>query len=134
MQSNVITYNPNVRIPFESYKSNICHYLRILGDRNFIRDVLLQDNITKYWTQKWYPECFYLLAMLDYISRLNGISLCTRYDNLRRCSLESPLYPRDIELICIFAGNDNRKKQALEECIPEFKHYNIIESDIRNVY
>ena len=107
MQSNVITYNPNVRIPFESYKSNICHHLRILGDRNFIRDVLLQDNITKYWT---------------------------RYDNLRRCSLESPLYPRDIELICIFAGNDNRKKQALEECIPEFKHYNIIESDIRNVY
>ena len=71
--------------------------------------------------------------MLDYISRINGIPLCSRYDELRRCSLENPLYPRDIELICIFAGNDDRNKQALEECIPEFARHNIIEAAVRDV-
>lgn len=125
--------HPHQRIDFEGYKSNVCHKLKWLGDLGFIRDTLLRDDISRYWEQKRYSECFYSLAMLDYISRINGIPLCNRYDNLRRCSLENPLYPRDIELICLFAGNDARKKQALEECIPEFARHNIIEADVRNV-
>lgn len=31
------------------------------------------------------------------------------------------------------AGNDDRKKQALEECIPEFARHNIIEAAVRDV-
>lgn len=127
------TLKHHQRIDFEGYKSNICHSLKRLGNLGFIRDTLLRDDISRYWEQKRYPECFYLLAMLDYISRINGIPLCSRYDELRRCSLENPLYPRDIELICIFAGNDDRKKQALEECIPEFARHNIIEAAVRDV-
>ena len=71
--------------------------------------------------------------MLDYLSRLNDVPLCTNYNDIQNYKLEETVYPADILIMCAAAGNDSAKKRALKEAIPEFLKFNIVESDIRNV-
>lgn len=121
------------RCSFELFKSNVCHHLKELGDTDFIIDTLETNDIRKYYNRQWYPECFYLLAMLDYISRVNNIALCDEYNDLRHQSLTETLYPSSVITIAAIYKNNDIKKQACDESIPEFKRFNIIESDVRNV-
>jgi len=83
--------------------------------------------------RKWYPECFYLLAMVDYLSNENNIALCNEYDDLRKYKLEEILYPSDVLLMDKLMKTDENRKQSVKEGIPEFMNFNIVESDIRNV-
>lgn len=87
------------RIDFELFKSNICHRLKEKGDIDFIIDLLEKDEITKCYKRKRYPECLYLLAMLDYISRVNDVPICNRYEELRHLKLKEPLFPAGILLL-----------------------------------
>ena len=65
---------PNLK-DFEIYKSNICHLVKDKGDMDFIIDILKENQIRAYWERQWYRESFYLLAMVDYLSRENGLPL-----------------------------------------------------------
>lgn len=121
------------RSSFELFKSHICHRVKSLGDINFIIETLEQDDISRYYGKKWYPECLYLLAMLDYISRLNQVPLCTRYDELRKCRLQETLYPAGVKATAAVTKSESPKKEALIESIPEFMRFNIVESKVRNV-
>ena len=121
------------RADFEIFKSNICHYVKDMGDINFIIKTLEENKIRRYFVKKWYPESLYLLAMIDYLSRENGLSLCKDYDDIRATKLKEPLYPKGIQVLCFFFGNEEPKKKSLTEAIPEFLDYNIVESEIRNV-
>ncbi len=123
---------PNLK-DFEIYKSNICHLVKDKGDMDFIIDILKENQIRAYWERQWYRESFYLLAMVDYLSRENGLPLCNDYEDIRNCKLSEPLYPRDIILAAKLDGFLDRKEQCLKEAIPEFLRFNIIESEIRNV-
>ena len=60
------------RETFDIFKSNICHYVKDMGDLDFIIYVLKSNEIRKYFDQKWYPESLYLLAMLDYLGSEAG--------------------------------------------------------------
>lgn len=121
------------RSSFENFKSTVCHRVKELGGRDFIIDTLESQEIRTYFDRKWYPECFYLLAMLDYISRENDVALCSDYDDIRRCKLEKPVYPAGLRAVSAAAGNDEALKEAREMAIPEFARFNIIENDVRNV-
>lgn len=123
---------PNLR-DFEIYKSNICHLVKDKGDIDFIIDTLKEKQIRAYWERQWYRESFYLLAMVDYLSRENGLPLCNDYEDIRNCTLPEPLYPWDVVLAAKLDGSLDMKKQCLKEAIPEFLRFNIIESEIRNV-
>ena len=123
---------PNLR-DFEIYKSNICHLVKDKGDIDFIIDTLKENQIRTYWERQWYRESFYLLAMVDYLSRENELPLCNDYEDIRNCTLPEPLYPWDIVLAAKLDGSLDMKKQCLKEAIPEFLRFNIIESEIRNV-
>lgn len=127
---NSMPYRSN----FETFKSNICHLVKDRGDIDFIIDTLKAGEIRIYWDRKWYPESFYLLAMVDYLSRENGLPLCRDYEDIRSCTLSEPLYPRDIKLAAKLNTSLDLRKQSIEEAIPEFKRFNIIESGIRDVY
>lgn len=118
---------------FEVYKSNICHLVKDKGDIDFIVDTLKENRIRTYWERKWYRESFYLLAMVDYISRENDLPLCKDYEDIRNCTLSEPLYPRDVILAAKLDASLDVKEQCLKEAIPEFMRFNIIESEIRNV-
>lgn len=121
------------RSNFELYKSNVCHKLKELGDIDFIINTLEENKIREYYNRKWYPESFYLLAMLDYISRINDVPLCEDYNDIRKQSLEEVLYPSSIIATAVITNSNEAKQKAKAEAIPEFMHFNIVESEIRNV-
>lgn len=121
------------RSSFENFKSTVCHRVKELGDLAFITETLKSREIRSYYDRKWYPESLYLLAMLDYISRENNIPLCDEYDDLRQCKLEKPIYPASIRAMSAASKNDAAVQRAAETAIPEFKRFNIIKNDVRNV-
>lgn len=121
------------RSNFEIFKSNVCHAVKDKGDFDFIVDVLQSDDISRYWNKKWYPEAFYLLAMIDYLSRINDIPLCTKYDNMRVCSLDRTIYPKDVLMTYKLSEELDVREQSKQEAIPEFLRFNIVESEVRNV-
>ena len=118
---------------FEIFKSNICHSVKDRGDINFIIDILRENRIRTYWERKWYRESFYLLAMIDYLSRENDLPMCNDYEDIRNYSLSEALYPRDVLLAEKLDDSLDVKAQCRKEAIPEFLRFNIIESEIRNV-
>lgn len=130
---SLLDFTSEERCSFELYKSSVCHRVKEMGDIDFIIDTLEQDDIRVYYQRGWYRECLYLLAMLDYISRINSVPVCTGYDDLRRCKLDKPLYPSGILTAALISGSDAPKTKALQEAIPEFLRFNIVESEVRNV-
>ncbi len=121
------------RSSFENFKSTVCHRVKELGDLDFILETLESQDIRRYYDRKWYPESLYLLAMLDYISRENSIPLCDEYDDLRHCKLEKIIYPASLLAMSAAAKSDEPLKAAAKAALPEFKRFNIIESEVRNV-
>ena len=121
------------RPPFELFKSNVCHQLKRLGDIGFLIDALEKDEISTYFELKWYPESLYLLAMVDYISRINGVPLCNKYDEMRKAKLCQPLYPSDLLIQATLSRDETVIQRAIQSSIPEFLRFNIIENEVRNV-
>ena len=122
------------RTPFEVYKSNVCHLVKEKGDIDFIMDILTNDEVRKLYERKWYAECFYLLAMTDYLSRENEIPLCTRYDDIRSGKMKEILYPASVVLMDEVMKTDTNRKESLRKAIPEFLKYNIVEVEVRHVF
>lgn len=121
------------RCSFELFKSNVCHKLKRLGDIDFLIVTLKQNEILDYYNKKWYPESFYLLAMVDYISRENHVDLCRDFDSLRKQKLSDAIYPASVLALSAAAGSNEPKEQARRTAIPEFLRFNIVESEVRNV-
>lgn len=124
----------DTRPSFETFKSNTCHYVKDKGDVRFIIDTLESDQIRKLYNRKWYPETFYLLAMIDYLSRENNIPLCGNYNDIRRQKLQSEHFPASLLISCAALGDESAKEECRNNAIPEFRRFNIMEMDIRNVY
>ena len=121
------------RSSFETFKSNTCHHVKDMGDVDFMIQLLESDEIRMLFNRKWYPEAFYLLAMLDFLSRENDIPICTRYDDIRSRKLNEPIYPAGVLLTSEVLKSDEPLLKAKQEAIPEFLRFNIIENDVRNV-
>jgi len=122
------------RSSFDIFKSNVCHRVHDMGDMDFIIDTLETDRIRKLYQKQWYPESLYTLAMVDYLSRENDLPLCNEYNDLRFAKLRKPIYPSSVVVMSIVADNDQPKKDSYTNAIPEFKRFNIIENEVRNVY
>ena len=118
---------------FEVYKSNICHLVKDMGDIDFIIDTLESDRVRKLYQKRFFPESLYLLAMLDYLSRENELPVCAEYNDIRATKLKEPVFPAGILTMCAILKTDAPKKESLNESIPEFLRFNIVESEVRNV-
>ncbi len=121
------------RVDFELFKSNTCHRVKNNGDVDFIIEVLEKQEIDELFKRQWYRECFYTLAMIDYLSNENDIPLCTQYNEIRKMKLKNILYPASVLTMAKVNKDEDIKKQALMDAIPEFINYNIVESQVRNV-
>lgn len=71
--------------------------------------------------------------MLDYLSRENNVPVCDEYDDLRRCKLEKAVYPASLLAMSAAAKSEDVLQNAVKKAIPEFRRFNIIESEVRNV-
>ncbi|MCI6887673.1 MAG: helix-turn-helix domain-containing protein [Lachnospiraceae bacterium] len=121
------------RCSFETFKSNTCHHVKELGDIDFIIETLEADEIRKLYNRQWYRETLYLLAMVDYLSRLNHLPICTNYNDIRRQKLEKLYFPAGVLVSYAATGDERIKNEALANAIPEFLRFNIVESEVRNV-
>lgn len=121
------------RSSFELYKSNVCHQVKEKGDIQFIIDTLENNEIRKLYDKEWYPESLYLLAMLDYISRENNVPVCADYNDIRKCKLQETVYPVSILTAFAVSKSEAIKEEAYRDAIPEFRRFNIVESEVRNV-
>ena len=121
------------RPSFDLFKSNVCHRLKELGDIGFLIDTIESNDITTYYKKTWYPESLYLLAMVDYISRINNVPLCDAYNEIRKSKLKNPVYPSSVIVASAVSKDESVKERAAAESIPEFMRFNIVESDVRNV-
>jgi len=97
---------------FENFKSNLIRYC-------YDNNILL--------------ECYYLLGMVDYLCRVNGLPLDGGYDDIRKFKLNELLFPADVDFLCYLYNNNKPREEFIKKAIPEFLWYNIVESDIRNV-
>lgn len=121
------------RSSFETFKSNICHYVKDMGDMEFIIHVLETDQIRELYKKKWYLESLYLLGMIDYLSKENGLPVCTNYNDIRKQKLAQPVYPSSVLVQAAVMQNEDIKKEARKKAIPEFMRFNIVESEVRNL-
>ena len=131
MQARAITLK---RISFEVYKSNVCHFVKDKGDIDFILEVLSTDEIRALYDRRWYAESFYLLAMVDYLSKENNVPICTNYNDIRSQRLPEPLYPAGAVLSDAAMKTHKYREECMKNAIPEFLNFNIVESEVRNVY
>ena len=121
------------RVSFDVFKSNVCHLVKDKGDIDFIIEILSTDEVRTLYRRKWYAESFYLLAMVDYLSRENDVPMCTNYNDIRTQRLEKKIYPVSAVLSDSAMNTDKYRKECLKNAIPEFLHFNIVESEVRNV-
>lgn len=120
------------RSSFDIFKSNICHLVKSAGELNFIKEILCSDIPRKLYEKEWFPECLYLIAITDYLSRKNNIPIYTGYDSLRTCRLDEPLYPSSVYMLYLLTKDKSILDNSFNNSIPEFKRFNIIESEIEN--
>ncbi len=121
------------RCSFETFKSNICHRVKDIGDIDFIIETLETDRIRTFYRKKWYLESLYLLGMVDYLSRVNDLPICSNYSDIRSQKLSKVIYPTSILIQSAIMHNDEIKKEARRNSIPEFMRFNIVESEVRNI-
>lgn len=125
---NNYTYNDD----FDLFKSNICQELKFLGDKSFIKKYLLSNDINKYILEYNYLYALYLVALIDYLSKKNSISLYKGFNDLRKMRLEKIYYPKSIVIEYEILKN-NVLVFEYKNAIEEFKKYNIIEKEIEKV-
>ncbi len=130
---NILSIITEKREQFDIFKGNICHLVRNIGELNFIKTVLCSGEPQKLYEKHWFAECFYLVAMVDYLSRKNDIPVYNGYDTLRAQKLSEPLYPSSIYMMYLLTKDKSVLDNSFNEAIPEFKRFNIIESNVENV-
>ena len=127
-------FDENSLKDFEVFKSSVCQLYKSMEPIEFINKVLKSKKIQKYFKEKQFAKSFYLCAFVDYASDENHIKRSKELDFFRTLSLFEPLYPQGVIILDNTLKTNKNKKEALKKSIPQFKKYNIIESDINNVY
>ena len=127
------TIHSNRRVDTETFKSNICHKLKELGDIDFLLAIIEENIIENYYEEKQYFECLYILAMVDYLSRIHSVPLCTRYEAYRHLCFSEPIFPSSTTIAYLVTNDITWKQSAIDNAIPEFIRFNIVEGDIRDV-
>ncbi|EET62693.1 DNA-binding helix-turn-helix protein [Marvinbryantia formatexigens DSM 14469] len=125
--------NKEYRSSFETFKSNICHHVKDMGDIDFIIEILESDKIRNLYKKKWYPESLYLLGMVDYLSKVNDLPICTNYNDIRKHKLAQTVYPSSVLIRAAVMHSEEVKAEARRKAIPEFMRFNIVESEVRNL-
>ena len=111
--------NVDYRCSFETFKSNTCHHVKDMGDIDFIIETLETDEVRKLYERRWCREAMYLLAMIDYLSRMNDVPLCTNYNDIRSQKLEKLYFSAGVEVAYAATGDERIKEKALANAIPD---------------
>ncbi len=131
-------WDSNNRIPFEQFRSEVCHLLKRKGDADFVALIMKQNWVKMFWDWNWYEESLYTLALLDYLSDLYRVTPFAGYDWYRKQSLDKPLLPQSVLIMAKLKPDDHIIEKTINDCQKNycssfFIKYNIVEGDIRDV-
>lgn len=117
---------------FRYFRNNILNELKFLGYEVFIKTIIKNKTIDYYYKNNGQEYAYYLLALIDYLCRINNLPrYCERYNKLRKERLERAYYVGSDTVK--FDSIDDAEKKLNISVIPEFKRYNIIEENVFNV-
>ena len=123
---------------YDNFKSNTCHFLKQLGDRDFLFHVISEQWIPVFFRLNMPEKAFYILALTDYLSETHGMPPFAEYDEYRSLKLPITIFPKDILYLNELSQEDEKKKAIKKaqnsEIGKRFLKFNIIEDDIRNVW
>jgi len=125
-------FDLSIRTDFETFKSNVKHLVKD-DPIHFINYVHENHLIFQYINVNYFPEALYLLAMIDYLSRINGIPILDTYNIIRKQKLNDRLYPASVIIMSQIDKDSNILETSYMNSIEEFKRFNIIESEIDNI-
>ena len=120
------------REAFELFKSEVCHEVHRLGDLSYLKKTIEKREVEFLYCQGLYIEALYTLGMIDFLCRVNGLPLVAEYDEYRKKKLSSPVYPKDVLLMATVMDDDSFLEKCVEESIPEFSRFNILESNVES--
>ena len=116
---------------FDLFKSNVCHELTALGDIEFIKNHLLNNDVRSYYESKQFLEALYLLAMLDNLCRKYNLPIPKEYHDIRAQKLSLLCVPKSVYLL--LKSKTLKITDLYRESIKEFLDHNIMEANIYDV-
>ena len=128
----LLKFNNFSKDEFRIFRGNLLHELKRRNPINFSNFVIQKRYIDYYMKNGAYEEGLYLLALIDYISRINDMPTYTkRYNNYRKAKLAKPFFVGSS--LIGFDSIEEAETKLNIKVIPEFKKYNIIEEDVFNI-
>lgn len=109
--------------------------LRATGDLAFIDGIDQNEWIERLYQSGQYRCALFLLGMVDYLCRKNGIRQVARYDEYRKARLDRPVYAlRTLNVNDDDGAFQRARTEAENNAIPELGRYGIYmtEEDIRH--
>ncbi len=109
--------------------------LRATGDLAFIDGIDQNGWIERLYQGREYRCALFLLGMMDYLCRKNGVRQVARYDEYRKARLDGPVYAlRTLNVNDDDGAFQRARTEAENSAIPELGRYGIYmtEEDIRH--
>ena len=109
--------------------------LRATGDLAFIDGIDQNEWIERLYDDEQYRCALFLVGIMDYLCRKNGVRQVARYDEYRALRLDSPVYSLNTLNVDSDEGDYQRaRNEAENNAIPELGRYGIYltEEDIRH--
>ncbi len=113
---------------FYVFRSEQQHLVKRKGELQYIIDTLTEGTIRALWNRDKTKQALYVLAMVDYLSRRNSLPKCNDYNDIRNYKLKNLSYPVDVEVESLLM-QDDQKNKLLQQAIPEFLEFNIVEME-----
>lgn len=117
-------------LQYEQYKHGIRHQVKELGDLVFIKSVMINHEIESQFNQNNNREACYLLAMVDYLSRIHHLKWNADYEPYRQFKLKELSVPSSIMLAQRLNPTENYIQEGIQKSIPEFMRHNIVEIEV----
>ena len=109
--------------------------LRATGDLAFIDGIDQNGWVERLYQGREYRCALFLLGMMDYLCRKNGVRQVARYDEYRKARLDGPVYAlRTLNVNDDDGAFQRARTEAENSAIPELGRYGIYmtEEDIRH--
>lgn len=133
--SRISVHDENSLMNFYVLADSMLGRLRATGDLAFIDGIDQNGWIERMYQGREYRCALFLLGMMDYLCRKNGVRQVARYDEYRKARLDGPVYAlRTLNVNDDDGAFQRARTEAENNAIPELGRYGIYmtEEDIRH--
>ena len=133
--SRTSVHDENSLMNFYVLADSMLGRLRATGDLVFIDGIDQNEWIERLYQGREYRCALFLLGMVDYLCRKNGVRQVARYDEYRKARLDRPVYAlRTLNVNDDDGAFQHARTEAENNAIPELGRYGIYmtEEDIRH--